>query len=351
MTTLGLKPGTTYHKVNRDSIFQSVITLYTENSDILQEYPFGVHFSGERALDIGGVTRDMFSAFFQESYKHLFDGVSLLIPALHPSVDMAAFRTMGTVISHAYLTSGILPIRVAFPCLASMLLGTSSEIPQSQLVAAFTEMLSVHDASVVRNALEMRMQQDSFPPDMVDELLQVLSSYSCREIPRPSTLRSVIQRVARYELVTKPTAALSAIHSGVPKMHEPFWSRMSIQQFHMIYRSLSVSTGRVLSLIEEPLLSTPAQEQVWSFLRRFVGNLTQSELCTFLRFITGSFVAGAGSIIITFNRLDGLARRPISHTCSCTLELPVTYSTFMEFDSEFRCVLSNPDYSWRMDAV
>ena len=55
---------------------------------------------------------------------------------------------------------------------------------------------------------------------------------------------------------------------------------------------------------------------------------------------------------LTFNRLDGLARRPISHTCSCTRELSVTYSTFLEFEAAFRNILSSPEYiTWIMDAV
>lgn len=269
MTSLELQPGI-HHKVNRESVFESVLSLYTDKlDDILKEYPFRVRFSGERALDTGGVTRDMFSAFFQESYMRLFDGTSLLTPALHPGIDMAAFPKLGTIISHAYLTSGILPIRVTFPCMAAMVLGPSSQVSEAHLLTAFTEMLSVHDASVVRSAMEAQTSEDSFPPTIVDNLLCVLGSYGCREIPRPSSLKHLIQRVAQHELMTKPAAALTAIHSGIPAQHKPFWSLMTVQQFHMIYRSLSVSTGRVLGLIEEPLLSTPAQEQVWTFLRRY----------------------------------------------------------------------------------
>lgn len=74
------------------------------------------------------------------------------------------------------------------------------------------------------------------------------------------------------------------------------------------------------------------------------------ELHKFLRFVTGSFVICVPSISVSFNTLDGLARRPISHTCSATLELPCTYSSLPEFISEFRSVLSD-SHSWRMDAV
>ena len=51
-------------------------------------------------------------------------------------------------------------------------------------------------------------------------------------------------------------------------------------------------------------------------------------------------------ISVTFNRLDGLARRPIAHTCNFSLDLPTTYTTFSDFVSEFQAVFNNEDYAW-----
>ena len=53
------------HMVVRNNIFESVMTLYqTDQETIVNEYPFSVAFEGERAIDLGGVSRDMFTAFF-----------------------------------------------------------------------------------------------------------------------------------------------------------------------------------------------------------------------------------------------------------------------------------------------
>ncbi len=86
-----------------------------------------MQFKEERALDIGGVTRDMFSAFFIQAYISLFDGSCLLYPAVHASsIDMTTFSTLGAIISHCYLVSGVFPDRITFPCLAAALLGPST---------------------------------------------------------------------------------------------------------------------------------------------------------------------------------------------------------------------------------
>ncbi|MCG8624697.1 MAG: hypothetical protein MJE68_22210 [Proteobacteria bacterium] len=77
--------------------------MYTsELPQILQEYPFRIKYRDEKAVDVGGVSRDMFSAFFEEAYTKLFDGGSLLAPAVLPRIDMSVWPVMGPITSHAY---------------------------------------------------------------------------------------------------------------------------------------------------------------------------------------------------------------------------------------------------------
>lgn len=57
----------------------------------------------------------MFSAFFEEMYKAYFDGANLLSPIVHPGMDVEVMSILGVIISHAYIATGILPIRIAFP--------------------------------------------------------------------------------------------------------------------------------------------------------------------------------------------------------------------------------------------
>ena len=76
----------TPHTVIRNDIFDSVMTLYRTEKSILNEYPLCIAFDRERAIDLGGVSRDMFTAFFDEAYNQLFDGCTLLTPAVHPTL-------------------------------------------------------------------------------------------------------------------------------------------------------------------------------------------------------------------------------------------------------------------------
>ena len=128
-----MQPGSR-HSVSRESIFEDVIDLYSERLDeIMTEYPFYMEFKHEIAVDVGGVTRDMFSAFFEELYVYLFDGCCLLYPAIHATININSFSILGAILSNAYLIAGVIPDRVAFPCLAVAFLGTRISISDSVL--------------------------------------------------------------------------------------------------------------------------------------------------------------------------------------------------------------------------
>ena len=86
------------------------------------------------------------------------------------------------------------------------------------------------------------------------------------------------------------------------------------------------------------------------YLRTFIGNLNHQDLRNFLRFVTGSSVVIDKKISVTLYSLSGLARRPISYTFCCTLELSVTYLTYPDFAEEFLTVLRSK-VAWPMEAV
>ena len=98
-----------------------------------------------------------------------------------------------------------------------------------------------------------------------------------------------------------------------------------------LYMSLNATPAAVIGRIEEPEELNSNQLGVFGYLTRFIGNMTQDELRRFLRFVTGSSVLIDKAIYVTFNNLHDFARRPIAHTSSCTVELPTSYATYLEF--------------------
>lgn len=339
------------HSISRENVYIDVMKLYDDRLDeILKEYPFKFEFANEKGADFGGITRDVYSAFYTEMYSKLFDGTTLVTPAVHPGMDLSLFPVLGAIISHAYLVSGVLPVQIAYPCLAGILC-KQSKLPDEILLSTFVESLSVHDRSVVLKALQQGQDGlPSFSSDVLSDLQHILSFYQNREVAHPATLKRLLLRIAHFEFGTKPAAGIQAIRLGIPELHKPFWDAVSASDFYSIYGASAVTTAKVLKMIGDVDTVNLNEERVFSYLRQYIGNMRLDELRDFLRFVTGCSVCTAAGITVNFNALEGFARRPVVHTCSCTLELSTTYENYMEFASDFDTIIKNQEY-WQMDAI
>ncbi len=140
------------HEVVRKDIYHSVINLFTQGVE--NQFPLRISFKDERGVDVGGLYRDMLSAFWDQAYCNLFDGGSLLTPVLHPQVDLGALPVLGKVLSHGYLNSGFLPVRVSFPTLATLLLQPAT-ISAEFLTSAFLQTVSVVESNALKKAMHV----------------------------------------------------------------------------------------------------------------------------------------------------------------------------------------------------
>lgn len=309
----------------------------------MQEFPFRIAYEGEKACDTGGVCRDMFSAFWPKAYLHHFDGERLLVPSTHPGVDMSNLHILGAIISQGFMVCGFLPIRIAFPVLAAILLGPEVNVPDCILIESFVDFLSMHEGNLLRDAISSH----SLSPSMKTSMVDLLSRFGITDVPTSQNLHKL---AAKHYFLGQTFSTLFKIRRGVPKPYHAFFEKYGVAELFSIYKALNASTSSVLKLIKEPTILNSAEQRIYSYLTTYVGNMKCNELRNFLRFVTGSSVMVAQPINISFNCISGFVRRPISHACDCGLELSIDYSTYMEFEVEFTTVLHNK-YSWIMDSI
>ena len=118
MQSAGCVANLSTHKVNRITLYNDLLALYMNCNDLIQEYHLSMEFIGEQAVDLGGVSRDVMSAFWQTTYEKLFDGSKLFVPVVSPHVELSLLPALGKILSHGYLCTGFLPTQIAFPSLA-----------------------------------------------------------------------------------------------------------------------------------------------------------------------------------------------------------------------------------------
>ena len=89
------------------------------------------------------------------------------------------------------------------------------------------------------------------------------------------------------------------------------------------------------------------ENEIAKYFKKYLMSMNSTLLKKFLRFCTGSDLMPNEQIKITMVKRDGLARRPVAHTCGNVLELPISYTDYPEFRSEFNSVLDSA--IWVMD--
>ena len=211
----------TVHTIDRANILSTVVALFRQDG-ICEQFPLHISFKGEIGVDVGGVYRDMLSALWEHAYETLFDGGCLLTPQLHPASDLSALPVIGKVLSHGFIGSGFLPVNVAFPTLALMLL-EKCEVSDDILLSTFLDTLSTIESFTLSKALVAT----EFSQDLQDKLVEILGKFNCRTMPRPENLNQLVIQVARFDFMTKPSTAVAFIRSGIPSSHRDFLCTLS----------------------------------------------------------------------------------------------------------------------------
>ena len=85
------------HTIDCNNVYEDVIDLYRQG-EIVGEYPIMIEFLDEIGIDHGGLRRDMFSSFWEKVYAVLFEGATLLIPMIHPTL----LPIIGRILFHAF---------------------------------------------------------------------------------------------------------------------------------------------------------------------------------------------------------------------------------------------------------
>lgn len=138
------------------------------------------------------------SAFWQTTYEKLFDGSKLFVPVVSPHVEFSLLPALGKILSHGCLCTGFLPTQIAFPSLAAMLVRPGAIMEDNILVESFLDYGSDVDRNVLHAAVQIatRTSKCSFPPDVQEQLLTVLSNYGCQQIPAPTNLSQTVTDIA-----------------------------------------------------------------------------------------------------------------------------------------------------------
>ena len=178
-----------------------------------------------------------------------------------------------------------------------------------------------------------------------DLLTSLFGVYQMYTNPNQTNIRRLILTIARYLLLDQPRPLIELMKSGIPQLHvEYFWAMLTIPMIDLLFREQLPTPRKVCSVMQYNEDDAYRQNELncFHFLQEYVMSLDQEDLEAFLLFVTGSTIMPR-NICVYFRNISGLARCPVAHTCSNTLELPSSYSSTQDLKREFTRILHDSE--------
>ena len=286
---------------------------------------------GQKEEGVGiGVSREVFFLFWKEFANSMTLGERERVPLVRHDHFIKEWGATGRILVKGYRSVSYFPLFLskAFTCYCLF----DVEVPEGIVLESFMKYLSPVEEELVSNFLG----KADFAAEN-DELFDFLERFNYRSQVSPENFKKVLVEIANQELLQKPHVMFATWQPIVQelKQYPQFQTIAGIQGF---YDRINLTNKKVLNLLEaQP--NTEAERDALKFLQRYIRGLDNAKLIQFLRFTTASVVLITNKIEVSFTRLEGASFRPIAQTCGPLLELPSTYSNFVELRQQFNNIL------------
>ena len=305
--------------VSRDDVYSDLTSYYSCYSFTRE---LQISFTNESGVG-GSVTRDALSIFLHNALLK-FDGCNERVPS--PLLDDKELKTIGQIITHAYVLFGLFPVELSKNVLKYFLF---EDVDESEL-NSFLNYLPEREEEIIRS-FSKRFNNN------VHAIVDILSESRVYSIPTPENVTSLCVKAARMSLITIPTYAMKCLLRGMGE----FWSGINKNQIDFIYNSGIPTAEAVIENLDVVKLNNHDQN-ITTWLHRFIRSCRLSELTLLLRFVTGSATFISGSTIkVEYVNQHPRNLFPTAATCFKILRLPRQYSSFHHLRSSLSEHISN----------
>ena len=330
--------------VHRSLIKEDVIKLFADPTVLQQELHWRVIDNhGRQEEGVGsGVQRDILATFWQGIFASLTVGDVEKVPCIRHDHQKTEWEAICRVLVYGFRFAGYVPICLSPVFLASCIYGEES-ISKEDLLTSFMYYVTADDREVLTKCLSGDLDcQD-------DDLLELLSSYKCFKLPNKDNIKVLLMELAHQEIIQKPRYVAQCWSPIIMSLKsDPHFC--SVNSIKELFLDLNPNAKKVIKALQ-PKANSESEKQSFEFLKQFIKSLDRSSLKGFLKFVTGSDVLLKDQkISVAFYVVDGLARRPIAHTCGPLLEVPCTYQSYNELAEEFNSIMREKE-GWTFNIV
>lgn len=316
--------------LHRITLLDEMIRQFKDSR--IMTYKLKYSIIDEKGSDEDGVSRDVYLGFWSEFLDRAAEGEDMRVPSLSPKWQEEDWKSIGRILAKGFKDQGYFPTRLAAAFTVALIFGEHS-VTDEIMIDSFLLYLSQSERDLVSFAFKENLLGDD-----KDEMLDLLDRLGVTTIPTQQNIKELMLKAAHKQIIQLPKYALDNM-SGEAKLifRETFNNPVDVLE---MYEDKRPTTRRFLKLLDVSP-QNQAESKCLRFLQQYIRGLDGVGLRKMLRFVTGSDVVCVNKIQMIFTSLEGLARRPVAHTCGPVLELPSTYSSYPELRSELESILSN----------
>lgn len=317
-------------KLHRINLLEEMIWQFKDQTLLRQKLKFS--FIDEKGADADGVSRDVYAAFWSEFMDRIAEGEEVRVPSLPNKWQQEEWKSIGRILLKGFKDHGYFPCRLA-PAFSVALIFGENDVSDEMLFESLLLYISQSDRDLLTTALKA----DHLDEDQ-DELIDLLDRLNVTTLPTQDNLKGILLNAAHKHLIQKPRYAAEQMSSTASHILKEFFP--CPQAVLQMYEEKKPTTKRFLKLLNASP-TTQSENQSFRFLQQYIRGLDNAGLRRMLRFVTGSDVICVNKVEVLFTPVEGLARRPIAHTCGPTLELPWTYVSYPDLRAEMDSILLN----------
>ncbi|KAI4879881.1 hypothetical protein NFI96_004810 [Prochilodus magdalenae] len=178
-------------------------------------------FVCEKALDDDGVSREAYTAFWEEFLEHC-EREEERVPRLRPDYSEKEWQAVGRRWTKGYVDHGIIPVRLSPVFVLACTQGIDS-VDKSLLMSLFVKYLSSAEQACVEKALQGNMDETD-----KEDLLDLFARMGSHILPPEGNMQNAILTMAHKVLLQEPKFVIDCFSYVMRVLHCNLTTKESI---------------------------------------------------------------------------------------------------------------------------
>lgn len=237
------------HVVSRGNIIDDMVALFSPTSEC--SFIDQIRLDTMDAASGDGVSREVFSIFWEAFLARFGEGYSQFVIRGSPSLTAPMLTALGRLITHQFVALGTFPTQLAQASMMSIL-----SLPHEEaLIPSFLALLPCRQRRKVEEAVR---GDDS----KLGDVCEILAEFGSQCSVSRDNLDDVLTNTAKFVIVTKPQGTMSAIRTGMGE----FWQNIRPEEMSSLYLLTSVTAHSVIEKLS-PEVNDEQESQVERWLK------------------------------------------------------------------------------------